>query len=211
MKRIIFPIIVASLLIAGANLIDAKNFRNSTSSHKEVDAIVEHASYAYYSLEDLSNGAEIVLEGTVKDISSPRWNNERNRKPETITGSDTIYKDSILIVNSVYKGVIPEVETVKVRTFGGKTEDFEIINEPDIKFNVGEKVVVFLIPDNTIYNKDKEKGHYILLGALQGAYKVSDDEISNIHGKMKLNDFELKVQSHIKNPRPIDKSLVSEE
>jgi hypothetical protein len=61
---------------------------------------------------------------------------------------------------------------------------------------------VFLINDNTLYNKDKENDHFIILGVIQGVYKISGDEISNSNETLKLDGFKQKVQTHLQNPKP---------
>ncbi|MDI6817319.1 MAG: hypothetical protein QME41_09060 [Actinomycetota bacterium] len=212
MKRIVGAVIVICLLITGANLLYAKRMRSvATNENKvvatnenKVDSMMRYSSYPHYTLENLVNGAEIIVKGTVVSVSSPRWNNTDNHKPETITGSDTIYKDTIFRVDKVYKGAAPKEGTVAVRSFGGETEDYAIIDDAELKLSEGAEAIVFLAPDDYIYNKEKAQDHYVLTGALQSVYEISGDEVSNVHERMKLINFEQKVKYYLSNPRPVE-------
>ena len=213
MKRIIAASIVISLLIVSgvvlymnnmntANTVGAPNPMPANPKGNEIVSIVESGSYAMYSLADLTNEAELIVKGTVKSVSEPRWNNQKNSKPDPIRGDDTIYKETVFEVDKEYKDAAGS-NMVKVRSFGGRTADFEIIDSMEFRPSVGDKAVVFLVPDNTIYNRENATGHYILLGSLQGVYNInSKDDVSNVHESMTVAELEQKIEDYLRNPKP---------
>lgn len=218
MKKVIIPLVIIGFLVTGLNVIYINR------SHKNVEAVairknaiknnaVEVRRYglmAYYSLDNLTNEATIIANGTVVSVSGARWNNKENRQPDRLTGSDTIFRDTRLKVDKVFKGDVATGSTLTVRTFGGQTANIKLEDQEQPDINAGEKVVVFLVPDLTIYNKDKANDHYILVGATQGIYKINGDETGNIHEKLKINDFEQKVKGYVSNPKPV-KGVISDE
>ena len=71
-------------------------------------------------------------------------------------------------------------------------------------------VTVFLINDNTLYNKDKTDDHFIILGGVQGAFKLDKDELSNGNEKFEASEFKRKIQKYLQNPKP-KTNVISEE
>ena len=213
MKKLIGVGIVLSLLIvsgvvlykSNANTVGGSKPMLANPKGNEIVSIVENGSYAMYSLEDLTNETELIVRGTVKSVSEPRWNNQENRKPNAISGKDTIYKDTVFKVDKVYKGNAG-LSMLEVRSFGGRTADFEIDSDMELKLNVGDEAVLFLVPDDTIYNKEKAAGHYILLGSLQAVYSISGNDASNVHESMKVAELEQKIKDYLGNPKHTKKT-----
>jgi hypothetical protein len=211
MKKIIAASIVISLLIVGGVVFYLNNMNNANTvgapkpapakpKGNEIASMAEFGSYPMYVLEDLTKGAELIVKGTVKSVSEPRWNNKENRKPDPIRGEDTIYKDTVFEVDKECKGTASS-NTVKVRSSGGRTDDFELINDMELKLNVGDEAIMFLVHDDSIYNKEKDTEHYVLLGALQAVYSISGSDASNVHESMTVAELEQKIEDYLRNPK----------
>lgn len=195
MKRIIVTTLAICILVAGISILKING------DAKEINEIRKTASVPYYNLEDLTNKSQLIVRSVAENISDPHWNNTENKKPGKITGSDVIYQNITLQVIETLKGNVPEDNTVKVRTLGGVTDDFIFRVNPQPTITVCEEYIVFLINDNTIYNKEKAKNHFIILGVNQGIYKVNGDEISNPHEKLKVVEFKQNVKQYLLNPK----------
>lgn len=197
MKRLITVILLICIAFTGYNIYQFVSTREKNVAAK----VIMECSYPYYDLEDLTSKADIIVQGKIQKIDEPKWNTLSGNKPDSITSEDMIYTDIYLKVDYIVKGDITQDKIIPIRTFCGKTNDFEIVNSSFPQVIKGEGITVFLINDNTIYNKDKKKDHYILLGAEQGLYRNINNEISNVHEKMSNQEFKEKTKYYLNNPK----------
>lgn len=148
------------------------------------DAIGIEACPPHYTDEELSSMSSLIIEGEVTSIDKAKWNSPDGKEPLNMTGDDILYKDNIIKVTKALKGNPGQV--VRVRTYGG--EDLTAKNVKYIQcdsfgsFSVGEKVVLFLITDDTTYNKSKSKDFYMLTGLSQGKCLINNDKVKNSNG-----------------------------
>lgn len=198
MRKIIIWVVVLCFLFTGVNI-----YRLMTKDvAPKIDGIQVDSLLPQYNLEDLTNDSELIISGVVVEISDAKWNNIDNKKPEKITGKDTIYRDVTLKVDSIIKGDVSSGSHVTIRTLGGAVDNFKMEDDSQPELNKGDEVIAFLLNDNTIYNKEKTKDHFIVLGSEQGIYKLSGNEISNSNEKLKLDEFMQKTKSYLLNPKP---------
>ena len=107
-------------------------------------------------VEDLAVMAPVVLVGKVNAVESG-WNPDRTR----------IHTRVLITPIEVLKGPA-ELGTVKVKFLGGKAGDTVASLPGAPRFEVGEKVLVFLEPR-------KDKDGYLPVGFYQGKFKVFTD------------------------------------
>lgn len=206
MKKTIIVFGVLAVFLTGVNIFVSNH---KAISDNNVSKIIQSASYPKFDLPDLVSYSQVIVTGVVEKIGQPMWNNRDNKKPDTITGSDTIYRDVTIKVSNVEKGSI-KGDKVIVRLFGGTVDGFIIDNTSQPELTEGMEIVSFLIPDSTPYNKEKSADHYIFKGAAQGVYKLQSDQAENVHGKIKLSDFRSIEKEYLAKPK-VKQPVVSQE
>lgn len=134
------------------------------------------ASMVKISLEDLTEEADVIIIGYVKEVDS-RWNLWRTM----------IYTYSTLSVEKYIKGT--GFETLIIITKGGEVGDYGVWVEDVPVFTKNETVLVFL----------KQAGReFSVVGWVQGKYIVENEEVRDISGeKVSLKDFLRRVEDAI--------------
>lgn len=91
---------------------------------------------------------------------------------------------------------------------GGEINNTVIRADYEASFTEDEEVVLFLIVDDSLKNKDGSTDHYITLGNYQGKYEVSDSKSKVfIQGKAdkkvsSLENLLEKIEDHKNDPLP---------
>lgn len=107
-------------------------------------------------VEDLAQISPMVLVGEVNSVES-EWNSQKTR----------IHTRVLITPTEVLKGPA-DLGTVKVKFLGGQVGDTVAQLPGAPRFEVGEKVLVFLEPR-------KDRDGYLPVGFYQGKYKVFTD------------------------------------
>jgi hypothetical protein len=115
-------------------------------------------------LENLANGADFILVGTVTDIASQKQDNQN------------IYTEVTLSVEQTLKGKPGEKVVVKVP--GGEAGGIAMMVTDNPSFQLGERAVVFL---------NKEQGVFTVFGGFQGKFTI--DESGMVSGDKQLTEF----------------------
>lgn len=106
-------------------------------------------------LDEMVSQADAVVEGRVIEAHS-FWNAERT----------AILTEAVLEVEDSIVGAAPTY--VNLRTFGGRVGDYWIVAHGFPTFTVGERLVVFLEPE--------QDGAHRVLGYQQGQYRVREEK-----------------------------------
>lgn len=114
----------------------------------------EASTFLAISREELVSQAEAVVLGRVVEVSS-FWNREHT----------AILTEATFEVEDTVVGVAPAYLTL--RTFGGRVGDLRIEAHGFPRFVLGEKLLLFLEPE--------QDGAHKVLGYLQGQYRVRND------------------------------------
>ncbi|AKB28228.1 hypothetical protein MSSIT_1509 [Methanosarcina siciliae T4/M] len=126
---------------------------------------------------ELNNRSDTIVIGTVKEILPPKWNTVDGKKSgEDVKFSirNTIYTDIIISVDEYVKNPLASNE-VRVRVEGGTVRNDTLVVEYEPKFQPGEKVLLYLMKDDNPGTKDIDPEHFIVTGALQGKFTLTDD------------------------------------
>jgi hypothetical protein len=170
-----------------------------------IDTIIRSGSIPYMSNEELSMMSSVIVQGSVESMSIPRWNTDDGQEPDIVTQDDTICVDNEIKITNVLKGDAERNSTLKVRTFGGECPQYKnirkIVCDMYGKFVLNENVVIFLVNDDSNYNKKNDKGYYVLKGMTQGLFTIDGDNIQGAHGEMLQNDF-FNTVDRFKNLKP---------
>jgi len=153
--------------------------------------------------EDLAAGASLILEGTVLKIEPSKWNTDAGKKPKDILLNDIIYTDVKIKVDTPLKGDSDSDDVVTVRVYKGEIPGqfaFSSDTEPD--FSKNEKVLLFLMEDDSIYNKDKSLDHYVVMGQYQGKYTIEKRKVSNFRSTLDTSSIHNIIEKHKNDPTP---------
>lgn len=160
-----------------------------------VSGIVEHQS-----LEDLMTKSDLVMEGSVTDISEGFW--VRNT-----SGGERIQTDYSFNVNSVLKGEAQE--KVTVRMDGGSDDQEAIIYEDAPKLKIGKTYTLFLYRPQYGGGYYTKGDYYNILGMRQGVYtKTADaDYLTQGEDKVLKAEFTQKLEETKNEKRQPDSFL----
>ncbi|WP_410509733.1 hypothetical protein RSJ42_05815 [Methanosarcina hadiensis] len=126
---------------------------------------------------ELSKNSDTVIIGTVKEILPSKWNNADGKNPGQDIEFDlnnTIYTDTIIIVDEYLKNPLSSKE-VRVRVEGGTVGNDTLLSECEPAFQPAERVLLYLMKDDNPATRDISPEHFIVTGALQGKYTLTDD------------------------------------
>ncbi|MGG4440279.1 hypothetical protein [Brevibacillus fortis] len=173
-----------------------------------VTEINRHGLVPRYSIEELAAGSQLIIKGTIVDIDKDKWNTEDGGLPEEIGVSDSIYKDVSVEIDEVLKGNQEKGDIVVVRMYGGEINNTVIRADYEASFTEDEEVVLFLIEDDSLKNKEGSTNYFVTLGNYQGKYEVSDSKSKvfiqgNADKKVSsLEDLLEKIEDHKNDPLP---------
>lgn len=126
---------------------------------------------------ELSKNSDTIVIGTVKETLPSRWNSADGKKP----GQDiefglnnTIYTDTIIVVDEYLKNPLSSKE-IRVRVEGGTVGIDTLLSEYEPAFQPAERVLLYLMKDDNPATRDISPEHFIVTGALQGKYTLTDD------------------------------------
>jgi hypothetical protein len=132
----------------------------------------------FLSYEDLSDRSDIILIGTVKEIFPSKWNTADGTRPTDdiydLGLHDVLYTDVIISVGGYLKNPLPEKEVI-VRIQGGSDGYVSIDVEDESSFSPGERVFLYLNNDTWADAKDFGPEHFVVTGASQGKFTLTDD------------------------------------
>ncbi len=150
------------------------------------------ASVEEMSLDDLIRRADIIVLGDVDIVDASRWNTIDGNLPDnitakTITSKYIIYTDQVFLPQQIIKG-IDNQESIRIRNFGGQVGQDIMTMSPDPTLDPKEIYLLFLVKDST-WSSENDQAHYIILGADQGLYKVSDGKAVSFRDEWVLQDL----------------------
>lgn len=126
---------------------------------------------------ELSNYSNIIVIGTVKEILPSKWNTINGKRPnntDSFSPFCLIYTDIVISVDKYLKNSLLSKE-VTVRVEGGKVGNDILTVEPVPSFKIGEKVLLYLVKDDSPGTKDIGPEHFTVTGAIQGKFTLTDD------------------------------------
>lgn len=153
--------------------------------------------------QDLAAGASVILEGTVESIKPAKWNTESGKKPQNIQLDDIIYTDVKVKIDTLLKGNPNSNDVITVRLYKGEIPgEFAFGSDTEADFSKNEKVLLFLMEDDSIYNKDKTSDHYVIMGQYQGKFTLNKQKALNAKSTMSTNSLYEIIEKHKNDPTP---------
>jgi len=125
------------------------------------------------SLLEAIRGSALIIDGTVGSVLPSVNRSDNDDKPLLET-------ESIVLVNSVFKGAVPNsAASILLSQVGGKTDRWTVEVEGDTLVSAGARYILFLIPDDRkAVANPLGMPRYAVLGVWSGKMKVSDQKIS---------------------------------
>lgn len=164
----------------------------SDEGNREPIIINSYASLEKMSMDDLIAKSDLIVLGQVDTVYPSRWNTSDGNLPndvtvETISSDMIIFTDISFNISEILKGKI-EHPQVRVRIFGGevKQDRMTISGEPSLI--AGQTYVLFLSPDTGL-TSEIETGHFLVTGAIQGAYQIFGDKAVSASDGWLLQDL----------------------
>lgn len=160
--------------------------------NREPIIITSYASLEKMSIDDLIDKSDLVVIGWVDTIYPSRWNTLDGNLPndvtvETISSDMVIFTDVSFSISEILKGKI-EQSQVRVRTFGGEVKQDRMMISGEPLLIAGQTYLLFLSPDTGL-TSEIEPGHFLVTGAIQGAYQVSGDKAISASDEWLLQDL----------------------
>ena len=122
--------------------------------------------------QELILDSDIIISGTVKNIGDGKWSNPgfKDKNKRNIIQTDiTVEIDDLLSGEYKNKDV-----TVRIDKGYNKETNTKIISDGYPDFKIGEKVVLFLVRDDSDLKTDED--YFILVGMKQGKWNISNDK-----------------------------------
>jgi hypothetical protein len=198
-KRYVLAGVLGSIAAGAVVYKKVKDKKDSKVILYPICRVTMHLDYPISKLDKLVKKADIIVNGIIEEISSPRWNNKDNVEPKNISSKDVIYKDYYIRVLKVLKGNIEVDGTVKLRSFEGEIGGFTVEDNSQIVLENGQEVIAFLTRDSSNISRDKVQDYYIPVGAKQGVYTLEEDVISNINEELDIDVFNEQIEELLKN------------
>jgi len=160
--------------------------------NREPIIITSYAPLEKMSIDDLIARSELVVIGRVDTVYPSRWNTSDGNLPDNVTvetiSSDTIiFTDISFHISEILKGKT-EQSQIRVRTFGGEVKQDRLIVSGEPSLIPGQTYLLFLFP-NTGLTSEIEPGHFLVTGAIQGAYQISGDKAISVSDEWLLQDL----------------------
>ncbi len=202
MRKLYITILLAAILVIGAATI--LNTKNTDSPMNYMTSSSWDAEVLNNSL--LASGSDSIVIGKVIKVLPDRWNTIDGKKPELTNKKPTskeefeksekektIYVDVIIKVDKKIKNESTPAEIV-VRTRGGNVGDDFMFVEDEAKFEVGEKVLLFLTKEDP-FTDNSAGTHYRVTGWKFGKFTITSDnqalrpDVPEEHKKIPLEEL----------------------
>jgi hypothetical protein len=172
------------LLIGALSLLTLVVLGLSNSSHDSTKLVNNEKSLSGESSSllialnhtELSSHSDTIITGTVKEILPSKWNSVDGKRPDEdvrFSPFNLIYTDIIISVDKYVKNPLSSKEII-VRVEGGTVGNDTLVTESEPAFQPGEKVLLYLMKDDSPGTKDIGPEHFIVTGCLQGKYTLTD-------------------------------------
>ncbi len=188
-KKNVSILVLVAVALTAVGVLSSIFFKRE---NREPIIITSYASLEKMSIDDLIAKSDLVVIGWVDTVHPSRWNTSDGNLPddvtvETISSDMIIFTDISFHISDILKGKT-EQSQVRVRIFGGevKQDRMTISGEPSLI--AGQTYLLFLSPDTGL-TSEIEPGHFLVTGAIQGAYQISGDKAISVSDEWLLQDL----------------------
>lgn len=167
--------------------------------------ITASTSIEEVSLDGLIAEADLIAIGEVEKLYPGRWNTPNGKLPiditaKTITTKNIIYTDLNFLISQVVKG--KNENSVRLRTFGGQVDQDTMIVSSEVSLEVEQTYLLFLFIDELGLTANIDSGHYIVLGSIQGVYKIDEGKAVSFRDEWPLDELIAYIQKSLSAESP---------
>jgi len=160
------------------------------------------ASFERLTLADIVNQGEIIVKAKVIDVSVYMWNNNENKAPSMnfIRPEDMIYRNIEIVITEVIKGDVSIGQKMKIRSYGGVLDKFEMLKVIVSDVSVNDEVILSLEKDVTIWNNEKDNSQYKPVYDNHGLFVIKGDSARSFQGTYQVDKLISNIQYYLANP-----------
>lgn len=193
-KRYLAAGLISSVFAGAVVYNKLKNNKDDNVLMYPVCRVTMHSSECVFGMDELIKASEVIVSGYVENVSEARWNNLENKQPQNISSEDVIYKDYEIKIEKVIKGIDAALNHIKLRSFEGVVNGFTVEDNSQAILNAGDRLVVFLKKDKSIFNKRKQMDYYVPVYQKQGVFLYDSDKVTNTYLSFDIDEFNSQMQ-----------------
>lgn len=188
-KKNVSILVLVAVALTAVGVLSSVFFKQE---NREPIIITSYASLEKMSIDDLIAESDLIVIGWVETVHPSRWNTADGYLPDdvtvkTISSDMVIFTDIGFNISEILKGET-EHSQVRIRTFGGEVGQDRMIVSGEPSLIAGQTYLLFLSPDTGL-TSEIEPGHYLVTGAIQGAYQISGDKAISVSDEWLLQDL----------------------
>jgi hypothetical protein len=196
-KILIVTVLLTALGVLFVIFSRSENFRT-----REPITIEGFASISEVSLDGLISESDLIVVGKVDSDIPSRWNTADGKRPDSVTTINisskyTIFTDQLFLPSTVIKGDDKDKGLVRIRHFGGQVEQDIMTISSKAPLEVDQSYLLFLVVDTLGTTAEIDQGHYIVLGAIQGVYKLDGDKAISYRDEWLLEELIAYIQNSL--------------
>ena len=170
------PLQDSSKLANSSSNNDAIKLANNIDEPLTIGMCIDFIPYTH---EELSKYSDMIVIGTVKEILPAKWNTvdgkQPNKSPSELSPiDDLIYTDIIINVDKYLKNPLSSNKVI-VRVIYGTVGSITMTSDAEPRFEMGEKVLLYLSKDTKSSTKDIGSEHFIVTDFFKGKFTLTDD------------------------------------
>jgi len=192
-------ILVPGLLLTVVGVLFAIFSGSENFRAREPITIEGFASIAEVSLDGLISEADLIVIGKVDSNIPSRWNTADGKRPKSVTATNisskyTIFTDQLFLPSRIIKGEDKDKAVLRIRHFGGQVEQDVMTISGEAPLEDDQSYLLFLVADTLGTTAEIDQGHYIVLGAIQGVYKIDGDKAISFRDEWLLEELVTYIQ-----------------
>jgi hypothetical protein len=185
-------ILALLITLTGAGVIIIKHFSYREGHSREPIIITGYASYEEVSLDGLILESDAIVIGELDSTAPSRWNTVDGKLPVVIDSKNinskyTIFTDQMFVSRVFIKG--RDDNLIRIRYFGGQVDQDVLTISGEVVLETAQSYLLFLVEDTLGTTAEIDQGHYIVLGSIQGVYKISEDKAISFRDEWLLADL----------------------
>jgi hypothetical protein len=193
-------ILLAGVLLTVVGVLFAIFSRSENIRTREPITIEGFASIAEVSLDGLISETDLIVIGKVDSNIPSRWNTADGKLPKSVIAANisskyTIFTDQLFPPNRIIKG--GHTGLIRIRHFGGQVDEDIMTISAEVSLDVDQSYLLFLIEDTLGTTAEINQGHYIVLGAIQGVYKIDGDKAISYRDEWLLEELIAYIQNSL--------------
>jgi hypothetical protein len=195
-------ILIITTLLTVVGLLFAIFSRSENIRKRDPITIKGFGSIEEVSLDGLISESDLIVIGKVNLNLPSRWNTADGKLPESVTTRNisskyTIFTDQLFLPNRIIKGDNQDKSLVRIRQFGGQVEQDVMTISSEASLDVDQGYLLFLVVDTSGTTAEIDQGHYIVLGAIQGVYKIDGDKAISYRDEWLLEELIAYIQNSL--------------